>query len=234
MYILRFQRGNKMDVQATFKSYIINNRPDLLNKSGELNHNAIARETDIPQPTITRFLNEEIANPKISFLKKLSDGLRIPLTKILEGSSTQTSIQANSNIALRNIPILSYTESLKYTEVLSAHLNNKKNESAREYIVVPEDAALSDQCFGVILNDNSMTPKFEKDDEITIDPLAELIPGCFVWVIHPKRKQPYLRKYVETTHGCELVPLNNDYGIDEYDNPEDIVIGRAVRKTSKL
>lgn len=189
-----------------------------------LSQKELSHKSGVNQSTISRL--EASDATKSSYAPELAKALGVSTAYLLGLESNK----ANSRVELREIPILSYNESLEYKEVLSAHQNKNKNNLNREYLVVPEDAALSNDCFAVILNDDSMSPEFKKHDQVAIDPKRALSPGDYAWCKHPSRKDPYLRLFREKTKGCELVPLNQNYATDEHEDADEVVIGRLVRK----
>lgn len=112
-----------------------------------------------------------------------------------------------SEISTRKIPVLSYVQAGKLTE--SKELYDM--EGNFEYVLA--DADISEACFGLRIDGDSMMPDFQPGDIVIVDPDISPMPGEFV-VAKNNGHEATFKKYRPlgiSTNEFELVPLNTDY-----------------------
>lgn len=92
----------------------------------------------------------------------------------------------------------------------------------------------SDSAFALKIEDNSMSPGFEKTDIVIVDPEIKPTPSSYVVAVADG--EPVFRKYRNRgKSGFELVPLNPDYPtISSEDYKELEIKGVAIQVIKQL
>lgn len=138
----------------------------------------LAREVDLPQPTIHRFVTGKSTRPYKSSLKPIADYFSISIPQLLgeEPLENQKDVQ-HSKHTNKNVPII------PWEQLSESSLHSLSNV---ETILV---ANVSDYCFASKIQDSSMDPIFP----------------CGTTLIFDKQKEPKDRAYILVKlHDSEL------------------------------
>jgi SOS-response transcriptional repressor LexA len=126
----------------------------------------LARELNMPPPTIHRLITGKSTRPYQSSLKPIADFFSITIEELLGEKSLASITQTTKNQIiesnLRTIPILKWDKSLE-----SAYI-----DPANKRIIVSND--INEKAFGLIMADFSMEPLFQLGSILIFDP--QLIP----------------------------------------------------------
>lgn len=110
----------------------------------------------------------------------------------------------------REIPVISYVQAGKMTEVIDPFVLGDGFET------ITTDLDLSAGAFGLVIRGESMLPEFRDGDKVIVDPAIEPHPGDFV-VAKNGHEEATFKKYRPRGTGengrmiFELVPLNDDF-----------------------
>jgi SOS-response transcriptional repressor LexA len=133
----------------------------------------LARQTDIPQPTLHKILSGKTADPRASTLKSLADFFGLTIDALISGES----ITKKRPPANQPLPIISWADcpnaEKKLSTLTHANWNNwvlTESTSSNAYALISKA---------------SMEPKFPKGSVLIIDPEATLEDGDLV-VVHFK------------------------------------------------
>ena len=183
----------------------------------------LARELDIPQPTIHRLMTGKSTRPYKSSLKPIADYFNISVDQLLGEEPLLVDWQAGSvdnSKALQNIVI-------KLVPVIP--LNNAANlaaarKNARKKIVITGN--VSDECFAALMNDHSMEPLFTKGTILIFDPNKKVIDRSYVLVKLAGKDMPIFRQILVDVDEQYLKPLNPDTSIYKMRlvRPDDAII----------
>ncbi len=154
--------------------------PELQKEDGSINHNALARLSGIPQPTITRLLNGQIKDPSSQTVDQLAEALQISPAQLrgYHSLAAPTSIsvrESSKRYTTRIIFGLSMTEAAEFAQQLP-----KLSKNHEEKIHVQADAPYSPLSFFIRVKDKANEPEIHLHDLIILDPKAIPKPGDFV------------------------------------------------------
>ena len=162
----------------------------------------LARQINLPPPTIHRLITGKSTRPYQSSLKPIANFFSItvdqllgeePLTKI-EIGDTDT-IEKND---LKTIPVLSWGIPNGSTNV----------ESFNKRIVVSND--ISDKSFALIMADTSMEPLFQQGSILIFDPCVQYQDRSYILVeLFDSRLYVFRQLLIDADHKY-LKPLNPD------------------------
>lgn len=110
----------------------------------------------------------------------------------------------------RRIPVISFVQAGMMTEAVDPYSLGQGFET------ILTDLDVSEQTFALIIEGDSMTPEFNPQDKVIIDPGIEPRPGDFVVAKNTEEEATFKKYRPRGTgeHGqmmFELVPLNDDY-----------------------
>ena len=188
----------------------------------------------------TRISNWETGfrTPKLGDSKILEKTLKIPapyllcLTEDKTFSDTSNKKQREFN----SIPLFSESEILQaeYPLNIEAH-------DAVEYLpLIQSNAILAEQgAFAFRLVDNSMSPAFDKNDIIVLNPSVQVRHNDYVLVHIPATNTLVFRKYfLDNAHitkpSIRLIPSNSDWVTNSTDTPSDLRILGVLSTIQRL
>ncbi len=153
--------------------------PELLKEDGSINHNALARLTGIPQPTITRLLNDQIKDPSSNTIDQLATALEVNPAQLRGYITLPPSInsirESAEPYAARVLFGLTLEQAAGYAKAL-----RKLTNAHLDKIHVKADAPYSASSFFIRAPDKANEPEIHLADIIVIDPEASAKPGDFV------------------------------------------------------
>jgi len=178
---------------------------DILNRlmfEKKIRATELAREVDLPQPTVHRIVTGKCANPHQSSLQPLANYFDITVDQ-LKGNSPlpkhlfEAQLPTHSPEA-RTIPIIHWEDAT----------HNLQNITTDENIIAHQKLSL--KCFALYMNDSSMEPQFSVGTTLIFDPDREAKDRSFVLVKLSKTEKPIFRQLLIDGTDRFLKPLNPD------------------------
>lgn len=163
----------------------------------------LAREVDMPQPTIHRIVTGKSTRPYKSSLKPIADYFSLSVDQLvgelpISNASTVTNIKQP-----QQIPVIPLEKTMAPTEVLPEEID--------EFVIISPFA--NENSFAVELNDSSMEPQFTKHTILILDPDIEPTDRCFVLVKIHDHDLPVFRQMISDGEYQYLKPLNPDLNL---------------------
>ena len=160
----------------------------------------LARELDIPQPTIHRLVTGKSTRPYKSSLEPIADYFSISVDQLV-GEKTlpaTTNNIINTAPSIQSIPIMSW----KNAGTTTTSPVNKQH--------VITTTHCNDQCFALIQADYSMEPLFPKSSILLFDPTRLPDDRSYVLVKVHHADTPIFRQILIDVDNQYLKPLNGD------------------------
>lgn len=184
----------------------------------------LARELDIPQPTIHRLVTGKSTRPYKSSLEPIANYFDISVDQLIGDEpllakwqpQTPALSQPLQDIRIKTVPIILWNGA---TDLAIACKNAKKH--------IAITGNISDECFAVFMNDHSMEPLFPKSTILIFDPKKKHTDRSFVLVKLETKDAPIFRQLLVDVDQSYLKPLNPDNNIYKMRllSPKDEVIG---------
>ena len=163
-----------------------------------------------------------------SRLDRLAQVLQVPREWLINGGDLNWSDTALDRIDSRSrppIPVIDRVAAGSWREVTDPY------EAGQGFDSVVPDKDVSDLTFALVIEGNSMLPRFEPGDKVIIDPAVEPRPGKFVVAKLDDDQEATFKKYRLRGYDkkrnpiIELSPLNDDYPtlVIDKDHPGSIV-----------
>lgn len=186
-----------------------------------LNEAELARQTNIPQPTLHKILSGKTIDPRASTLKLLANFFSVSLDDLFSGNLSQT----NNMHHMQKLPILSWTACLDAKNVI-ATINE---ENWDKWIINEFIAATAFALPGKA----TMEPRFARDTIFLIDP--EATPTCSDLVIlkFPNCFEATMREFICDGPMVILQPLCPSRQSDKL-TPEIQILGVVVKTILNL
>ncbi len=189
----------------------------------------LARRSDVSYERIIKYLHGDVDNPRGDVLEQIANAVGIPLKILLFGEDSKSNTQFQP-VETNFIPLISMDD-------LS---NAAFGKSFKKFLADVEettavDISVSQDSFGVILNDNSMLPIFKPGDVVVCDPDMDVAPGDLVFAKLDELKQVIFRrirpKQADPKVGpVELAATNPDFPIVSIrSKKKGFVIGRGTQ-----
>ncbi len=166
----------------------------------------LARELNIPQPTIHRIATGKSTTPHTSTLEPIANYFNITVEQLTGKAPLQdvnswvsALLPANTQIA-RQIPLLQWDE-LK-------DIDFSKPIQSKQHIVVASD--FPEAAFAVKMNDSSMYPAFIDTDILLLSPHKKIKDRAYVLVKLGKSQQCIFRQLLIDVDQQYLKPLHPD------------------------
>lgn len=156
----------------------------------------LAREIEVPQPTLHRILAGKSKKPHKETLFKIANYFGVELTKLIEEESELNVSSAASN-STHEIPLFSLEDNKSLKDMV---------QSAQNTLIVTPD--ISKEAFAINLADESLLPVFNLGNTLIFDPLK--IPSARSYVlVELARTQKYIiRQLLTDGENRFLKPLN--------------------------
>jgi SOS-response transcriptional repressor LexA len=180
-------------------------------KELRLTQKDLASKVGVSHVSISQWEKDETA-PRGDNLLALARALGVTALFISTGEESSSNVTP-IEMGTKKIPLLSFVQAGMWTE--SSEI--RSYDGGMNYLLVEDDC--SDGTFGLVIEGNSMSPKFNPGDKIIVDPEVYPIPGDFVVARDELKNETVFKKYRPTgtdSHGndvYELVPLNDDFPI---------------------
>ncbi|HVV67491.1 MAG TPA: S24 family peptidase [Gammaproteobacteria bacterium] len=160
----------------------------------------LARQLNLPQPTISRILTGATANPHRSSLEPIADFFNISVQQ-LKGLEPIPWLEPNNPQATgwTEIPIYDWQEAA----------SAEHPEEAEKKLFT--DAAISEQGFALIMKDASMEPQFPKNTLLIVDPARTPKDRSFVVVKLENYPEVVFRQLILDGPDHYLKPTSPDF-----------------------
>lgn len=171
----------------------------------------LARQVNLPQPTIHRIVTGVCENPHLSSLKPIADFFSITVEQ-LRGLDPIHSIEKISKI-----PIICWNEAVNWP-------SNKNKEKAQNLILT--DANISQQAYALRIQDASMEPVFPQGTLLILDPEKSPKNRSYVIAKLAKLSEPIFRQLLIDIESRYLKPLTPDlerYKMSRLNNNDKIL-----------
>ncbi|MCK0554493.1 helix-turn-helix domain-containing protein [Pantoea ananatis] len=185
----------------------------------------LAERVGTSQQAIEQLENGKTKRPR--YLPELAKALGCEIDWLITGTKLGTNV-VPAELGSKRIPILSYVQAGLWTE----SQEYRSYDGGMSYLLVDDD--LSDNAFALIIEGDSMAPKFNAGDKIIVDPEVYPVPGDFVVALDGVKNQTVFKKFRPTgvdSHGndiYELVPLNDDFPTLRSETGKLSIIGTMV------
>jgi len=185
----------------------------------------LAERAGTSQQAIEQLENGKTKRPR--YLPELARALGCEIDWLITGTKSGTNV-APAELGNKRIPILSYVQAGLWTE----SQEYRSYDGGMSYLLVDDD--VSDNAFALIIEGDSMAPKFNAGDKIIVDPEVYPVPGDFVVALDGVKNQTVFKKFRPTgvdSHGndiYELVPLNDDFPTLRSETGKLSIIGTMV------
>lgn len=166
-----------------------------------MNASELAREVDLPTPTVHRMVTGKSTRPYRSSLQPIADYFSISVDQLLgeeplpEGGESTTS---DVGFHTKAIPLIPWND-------LSADLKEVKASKK-----VPFIGEISKEGFATILPDASMEPMFAENSILIIDPKKHVKDRGYVLVLLGETQVPAFRQILIDADEKYLKALNKD------------------------
>ncbi|WP_210459097.1 LexA family protein [Pantoea ananatis] len=185
----------------------------------------LAERVGTSQQAIEQLENGKTKRPR--YLPELARALGCEIDWLITGTKSGTNV-APAELGSKRIPILSYVQAGLWTE----SQEYRSYDGGMSYLLVDDD--VSNNAFALIIEGDSMAPKFNAGDKIIVDPEVYPVPGDFVVALDGVKNQTVFKKFRPTgvdSHGndiYELVPLNDDFPTLRSEKGKLSIIGTMV------
>lgn len=192
----------------------------------------LAREVNLPQPTVHRLVTGKSTRPYKSSLKPIADFFSVtvdqlvgeePLPEAIWEQSQNQTIATNSSI-IKSIPIISWKQ---LHSVESARKNSQKN--------VVTIGNLSEESFALVMPDFSMEPFFSRGTLLILDPKQPAKDRSYVLVKLQENNLYIFRQLLIDGEDRYLKPLNPDLSMFKMRvlHADDEIIGCLVESRNQ-
>jgi SOS-response transcriptional repressor LexA len=183
----------------------------------------LARELDLPQPTIHRLVTGKSTRPYKSSLEPIADYFNISVDQLVGEEplladwqpESVNPTQALQAIVIKTVPLLPWST---INDLATARQHAKKQLAITGNI--------SDECFALLMNDHAMEPLFSKGTILIFDPHKKPVDRSYVLVKLGSKDQFIFRQLLIDVDQQYLKPLNPDTAIYKMRllNADDTVI----------
>ena len=169
----------------------------------------LARELDLPQPTIHRLVSGKSTRPYKSSLEPIAQYFDISVDQLIgeepllaDWQPEESKTQELQMWVIKPITLIPWA-SLN-------QLDEARKQSKKQLAITGN---ISDEGFAVMMNDHSMEPLFTKGSFLIFDPNKKSIDRSYVLVKLANKDQFIVRQLLIDVDECYLKPLNPDSGV---------------------
>jgi SOS-response transcriptional repressor LexA len=185
-----------------------------LMKKNNIGISQLARDVNIPQPTLYRLLKGKTSDIRLSTLIEIADFFSVSVADLAK-SNSENSIEVKNITASKVIPILSWKE------VGKCWLNNNnKNDYFYPSVKCSENAF-------ALKSKTAFEKTFSKDTIFVIDPHVDAVDGDFVIVSYKNATEATIRKLIHDGPIAELIKI--DGSTSELITEEIKIIGPVLQ-----
>lgn len=190
----------------------------LMAEHGNLSEAQLARDTNLPQPTIHRILNGETQDPRISTITPLAEYFNVSINQLLGLEPLSANLSKSSRVV--SIPIISWADVVKgakYYERLTP-------ENWKSWANVESKHA---GCYA-LKSKPSMSPRFPIHSVLIIDKQTKVFDGDFIVISSQEMQEATLRQYVSDGAQKYLKPITPEFPIEPF-NDQIVLHGVLIR-----
>lgn len=197
---------NKLNIEPRSNAVFIANVRHLMN-TRNISEAELARQTQIPQPTLHKILAGKTTDPRISTLQILATYFGITVDELFTGAKAYG---LTTHPEIQSIPIISWTDCIQEKSLLD-HLNPSNWEQwlVIEHLAKQPYALISKPC---------MEPRFPKGTALIIDPDTSPKDGDLIVVHYPNTTEATLRELSIDGPIQLLIPISPDHEKDKLTN----------------
>jgi hypothetical protein len=159
----------------------------------------LARELDIPQPTIHRLVAGKSTRPYKSSLQPIADYFCVSMEQLLGEELLPNIENTQINSKIKKINILPWDE-------IDYHKETGKSDKKQHIIIAADES----NCFAMIMHDHSMEPVFPKGTILIFNPNQSPIDRSYVLVKLNGTKYPIFRQLLIDAENRFLKSINPD------------------------
>jgi len=197
----------------------------------------LSRRSGISYDRINKYVRGEVDNPRGEALEQISKAIGIPVKLLLFGpdSDSSGSLGGYDRIDIKKIPLITMKDLEK--QILALNLI-KFLQSVEAAVAV--NARVGSDAFGVVIEDDSMSPNVNSGDVVICDPHADILPGNLIFAKIGGADRVVFRKLRPQTSNpskgpAELIALNEDYpNLSIGARQVRFIIGRGVRHIREI
>lgn len=195
-------------------------------KELRLTQKDLAAKVGVSHVSISQWEKDETA-PRGDNLLALAKAMGVTANFISTGEEAASNVSPSA-MGSKRIPLLSYVQAGLWTESQEI----RGYDGGMSYLLMDDDC--SDSAFALVIEGDSMAPKFNAGDRIIVDPDVYPVPGDFVVARDDVKNETVFKKYRPTgidMHGndlYELVPLNDDFPTLRSDTGKLNIIGTMI------
>jgi SOS-response transcriptional repressor LexA len=184
----------------------------------------LARELEIPQPTVHRLVSGKSTRPYKSSLEPIAKFFSISVDELIGEEPSETIWPLEQSSIIKKIPIIQWNE-LKSEKTL---YKNEKN-------FVLSIGNLSEYAFATLMEDSSMEPLFPKGTLLILDPDKNPKDRNYVIAALDETRTFIFRQLLTDADDQYLKPLNPDSNIfkTRLIQKKDNVIGVLVESRNR-
>lgn len=165
----------------------------------------LARQTNVPQPTIQRIVAGTTTKPHPSSLEPIAKYFSINMDQLLGLEPIPWLENIQKRIQARGIPLVDWSQVTSWLDTFRSNSSNKPDSN-----VVISDANVGKKAFGLVIKDSSMEPLFSIGTKIIIDPEKEVKDRCFVVAKLHESKEATFRQLIIDGSNYFLKPLSQE------------------------
>ncbi len=167
----------------------------------------LARRTKIPQPTLHRILSGSTKSPRGASLAPLANFFSVTINQLLgEDPLPANRIPGTYNPRIQGwkpVPLINMKDAARWSELQSEISNWDK--------WVSTDVAVGETAFGVLVQGNSMSPRFEEGTILIVEPQREPKDRDFVIGVVENQSTAVFKQILIDGEERYLKSLNDDY-----------------------
>ncbi len=209
-------------------SHLSNNLKRLMGQAS-ITASELARRTEIAQPIIHRLATGKNINPKIATISPIARYFTVTVSHLIgelplsidEGGDKLTA----DHRAWQNVPVISWQQSVQ------RHVDVFAKDNITPSFFVSTDASVSEDSYGLVIEQRSVAPQFPVGTTIVIDPKRNPDDQDFVVVRLGDSEVACLRQVIKDGDQVFLKPLNpllSDVSTRQI-GPNDQILGVMVQ-----
>ncbi|QLH42299.1 MAG: helix-turn-helix domain-containing protein [Coxiellaceae bacterium] len=163
----------------------------------------LAREVDLPQPTVHRLISGKSTRPYRSSLEPIAAYFSITVDQLLGEQPLDEAEHAKlpTKVQFKEIPMIKW-------DAIEGYLQQGLAKDHDAYVMGAP--SLSDHAFATVLEDSSMEPVFPKNSTLIFDPTQTAKDRNYVLIQLKEVKLPIFRQLLIDGKDQYLKPLNPD------------------------
>jgi SOS-response transcriptional repressor LexA len=201
---------------------LLNLRLNILHlmKKNKINATQLARNTNLPQPTVHRLLSGKTGDPKLSTLDLISKYFAVSIDYLIdlhEGNE----IRNKALKSISHVPIIDWGNATNW----QASISKLTPHNWPNWLVIER---LTNECLFVLRSKKSMEPRFLANSLIIVDPNLNPLDGDLVIVHFKETSEATVREIKLDGPIQQLLAITSERSPDTI-NQNTIIIGVIVQ-----